>query len=60
MNSKKILRLIERDAEVFEPLSKAYGMPRSTEEEKAEKSKSYGNRIKRRLFRSNGNYGKVL
>ena len=29
--------LIERDAEVFEPLSKAYGMPRATEEEKAEK-----------------------
>ena len=29
------LRLIERDAEVFEPLSKAYGMPRETEEEKA-------------------------
>ena len=33
---KDFLRLIERDAEVFEPLSKAYGMPRETEEEKAE------------------------
>lgn len=33
------LRLIERDAEVFEPLSKAYGMPRETEEEKAEKAR---------------------
>ena len=32
------LRLIDRDAEVFEPLSKAYGMPRETEEEKAEKA----------------------
>ena len=31
--------LIERDAEVFEPLSKAYGMPRETEEEKAEKAR---------------------
>ena len=35
----ELLRLIERDAEVFEPLSKAYGMPRATEEEKAEKSR---------------------
>ena len=32
-------QLIERDAEVFEPLSKAYGMPRATEEEKAEKAR---------------------
>ena len=31
---KDFLRLIERDAEVFEPLSKAYGMPKETEEEK--------------------------
>ena len=29
---KDFLHLIERDAEVFEPLSKAYGMPRETEE----------------------------
>lgn len=36
---KKLLHLVERDAEVFEPLSKAYGMPRATEEEKAEKAK---------------------
>lgn len=36
---KDMLRLIERDAEVFEPLSKAYGMPRETEEEKAEKAR---------------------
>ena len=35
----KLLHLIERDAEVFEPLSKAYGMPRETEEEKAEKAR---------------------
>ena len=36
---KDFLSLIERDAEVFEPLSKAYGMPRETEEEKAEKAR---------------------
>ena len=36
---KELLHLIERDAEVFEPLSKAYGMPRTTEEEKAEKAR---------------------
>ncbi len=31
------LQLIERDAEVFKPLAKAYGMPTNTEEEIAEK-----------------------
>ncbi|HIU77181.1 MAG TPA: cyclodeaminase/cyclohydrolase family protein [Candidatus Pelethocola excrementipullorum] len=36
---KDLLRLIERDAEVFEPLSKAYGMPRETEADKAEKAR---------------------
>ena len=36
---KELLALIERDAEVFEPLSKAYGMPRETEEEKAAKAR---------------------
>ncbi len=35
----KLLTLIEKDAEVFEPLSKAYGLPSSTEEEKAEKAR---------------------
>ncbi|MBE5956180.1 MAG: cyclodeaminase/cyclohydrolase family protein [Lachnospiraceae bacterium] len=35
----QLLRLIERDAEVFEPLSKAYGLPKNTEEERAEKAK---------------------
>ncbi|HKM28250.1 MAG TPA: cyclodeaminase/cyclohydrolase family protein [Anaerovoracaceae bacterium] len=34
-----LLALVERDAEVFEPLSKAYGMPKDSEEEKAEKEK---------------------
>ena len=36
---KDLLHLVERDAEVFEPLAKAYGMPRATEEEKAEKAR---------------------
>lgn len=36
---KELLELVERDAEVFEPLSKAYGMPKETEEEKAEKAR---------------------
>jgi len=31
---QKLLTLVEKDAEVFEPLSKAYGLPRNTEEEK--------------------------
>ncbi len=35
---EKLLHLIERDAEVFEPLSKAYGLPKETEEEKAKKA----------------------
>ena len=33
------LRLIDEDAKAFEPLSKAYGMPKNTEEEKAEKAR---------------------
>ena len=36
---EKLLSLVLKDAEVFEPLSKAYGMPKETEEEKAEKAK---------------------
>lgn len=36
---RELLHLVERDAEVFEPLSKAYGMPKETEEEKAEKAR---------------------
>ena len=34
---EKLLMMVEKDAEVFEPLSKAYGLPSGTEEEKAEK-----------------------
>jgi formiminotetrahydrofolate cyclodeaminase len=33
----ELLALIQRDAEVFEPLAKAYGMPKATEAEQAEK-----------------------
>ncbi len=36
---KDFLSLIERDAEVFEPLSRAYGMPRDTKEQKEEKER---------------------
>ena len=36
---KDFLRLVEEDGKVFEPLSKAYGMPKETEEEKAEKAR---------------------
>lgn len=31
---KDLLILVEKDAEVFEPLSRAYGLPKNTEEEK--------------------------
>ncbi len=31
---QELVSLVEEDAEVFEPLSKAYGLPRNTEEEK--------------------------
>ena len=34
-----LLRLIAKDAEVFAPLAKAYGLPKDTEEEKAHKAK---------------------
>ncbi len=36
---KELLALIERDAQMFEPLSKAYSLPHDTDEEKAEKDK---------------------
>jgi formiminotetrahydrofolate cyclodeaminase len=35
----ELLTLVDRDAEVFEPLSKAYGLPKETEAEKAEKDR---------------------
>ena len=33
------MALVARDAEVFEPLSKAYGLPKDTPEEQAEKTR---------------------
>lgn len=33
----ELLALVEKDAEVFEPLSKAYGLPKDTPEQQAEK-----------------------
>ena len=35
----ELLLLVEKDAEVFEPLSKAYGLPKDTPEQQAEKDK---------------------
>lgn len=34
----ELLSLIQKDAELFEPLSKAYGLPKETEEEKKKKA----------------------
>lgn len=34
-----MLALVDRDAEVFEPLSRAYGLPKDTPEEQAEKTR---------------------
>ena len=57
---KELLHLIERDAEVFEPLSKAYGMPRNTEEEKAEKARVMEFVLQRCLLCTHGNHGEML
>lgn len=35
----ELLELVEKDAIAFEPLSKAYGLPKATEEQKAERKK---------------------
>lgn len=36
---KELLELIEKDAEAFEPLSRAYGLPRETEEQRVQKDR---------------------
>lgn len=36
--SSELLRLVDADAEAFEPLSRAYSLPKETEEEKAHKA----------------------
>ena len=35
----ELLSLVQKDAEMFEPLSKAYGLPKDTEEQRAEKAR---------------------
>lgn len=35
----ELMALVDADAEAFEPLSKAYGLPKETEEQKAEKER---------------------
>jgi formiminotetrahydrofolate cyclodeaminase len=35
----KLLTMVEKDAEAFEPLAKAYGLPKDTEEQRAEKAR---------------------
>lgn len=35
---QELIRLVDADAEAFEPLAKAYGLPKNTEEEKARKA----------------------
>lgn len=39
---EELLQLVDKDAEAFAPLAKAYGMPKETEEEKAEKERVMG------------------
>ncbi|MEY8365314.1 cyclodeaminase/cyclohydrolase family protein [Anaerovoracaceae bacterium 41-7] len=39
MLQTELLSLVEKDAEVFAPLAAAYGMPKETKEEKAEKAR---------------------
>ena len=37
--AQKMLELIDKDAQVFAPLAEAYGMPKDTEEQRAEKAR---------------------
>lgn len=41
----QLLELVQQDAVAFEPLSKAYGMPKDTEEQQAEKQKVMENAL---------------
>jgi len=43
---QSLIQLVEKDAEVFEPLSKAYGLPRNTEEEKKIREEVMENALK--------------
>lgn len=42
----ELIMLVEKDAEVFEPLSKAYGLPKNTEEEKVKREETMENALK--------------
>ena len=44
---RELLDLIQKDAEAFEPLSKAYGMPKNTEEEKEIKARVMAEALKK-------------
>lgn len=44
---KDLIGMIDEDAECFLPLSKAYGLPSSTDEEKKIKSETMGNALKK-------------
>ena len=43
-----LIRMVDEDAEAFEPLAKAYRMPKETEEEQAEKEKLWRPHLKMR------------
>ena len=43
--AKEVLELMDKDAEAFEPLSRAYGLPKSTPEEIAEKEEIMENAL---------------
>lgn len=42
--AKEFLELMDKDAEAFEPLSKAYGLPKSTPEELAKRKRLWKRR----------------
>ena len=42
----ELIDLIQKDADAFEPLSKAYGMPANTDDEKAEKARVMAEALK--------------
>lgn len=43
---EQLLSLVDKDAEVFEPLSKAYGLPKNTEEEKRKRDEIMENALR--------------
>ena len=47
--AKEFLELMDKDAEAFEPLSKAYGLPKSTPEEIAEEIQNVAKDLKKTI-----------